>query len=195
MRCERARDRIGMLVDGELSTRERDTVMAHTASCPDCAGYRDDLARLRRHLRRVREPVPAKLADRLTAALAVEAFEDGPEAAVQPIGPRLRHSGGAPATRAPVLFLRQAMVVLLACALSIAGTAWWIQRSNGEAALSRDVLTAHIRSLLQDSAVQVPSYDTHTVKPWFSGRLDYSPAVKDLSPEGFRLLGGRLDYI
>ena len=61
--------------------------------------------------------------------------------------------------------------------------------------VSHDVLAAHVRSLLQDNAVQIASLDTHTVKPWFAGRLEFSPVVKDLSTEGFQLVGGRLDYV
>jgi anti-sigma factor RsiW len=52
-----------------------------------------------------------------------------------------------------------------------------------------------MRALLQDNAVQIASLDTHTVKPWFAGRLEFSPVVKDLAAEGFQLVGGRLDYV
>ncbi|MDF2996105.1 MAG: transrane anti-sigma factor [Xanthobacteraceae bacterium] len=70
-----------------------------------------------------------------------------------------------------------------------------MQCSNAEAALSRDVLAAHVRSLLQDNPVQIASLDTQTVKLWFAGRLEYSPVVRNLSTEGFELFGGRLDYV
>jgi anti-sigma factor RsiW len=63
------------------------------------------------------------------------------------------------------------------------------------AALEHDVLSAHVRALLQESPVQVAASDQHAVKPWFAGRVDFAPEVKDLTGEGFPLVGGRLDYI
>jgi anti-sigma factor RsiW len=99
-----------------------------------------------------------------------------------------RQSGGA------WRWLAVAAAMLLAVSLGW-NIALFRSRTSGADSIAQDVLSSHVRSLMGTHLLDVPSSDQHTVKPWFNGKLDFSPDVRDFAVQGFPLIGGRVDYV
>jgi len=72
---------------------------------------------------------------------------------------------------------------------------WTIPHIHSQAISDQDFVSFHIKAMGAGPLFEVASSDRHTVKPWFQGKLDYSPEVIDLSEDGFPLLGGRVDTV
>ena len=71
-------------------------------------------------------------------------------------------------------------------------TGW---RSRHDDRLGEEVVASHVRSTLGQHLVDVRSSDHHTVKPWLSSKLDFSPPVVESLTPDLVLLGGRVDYL
>ncbi len=81
-------------------------------------------------------------------------------------------------------------LALLAVALNFA-----LLQSGRDERLGQEVIAGHVRSTLTQHLVDVASCDHHTVKPWLSSRLDFSPPVPELGLPAVMFLGGRVDYL
>jgi len=112
---------------------------------------------------------------------------------------RLRLTTGAgPAKRftaGPLLRWLPAGAAFAAGVLLTLAVTFFVPSSNQEARLAHEIVASHVRATLGNRLTDVASSDQHTVKPWLSARLDYSPPVQDFAADGFDLAGGRLDYI
>lgn len=166
-------DDLNAWVDGRLDGARRDAVAAYLADHPEIAAAAADDARLRDALRdalrpKFEEPIPARL--------------------------RVAHLAAAGRQRARAR--ARAMAAALAAFAVGLGGGWFAARelpAPPAATLVAEATLAH-RTFAVEVAhpVEVAATQQDHLMRWLSKRLGRPLAAPDLSPHGFRLMGGRL---
>ena len=169
MTCDEVERDLDTYVDRELAADAAVSVREHLSVCASCrqrVADREALGRLVRAVPYYEAP------DRLRARVSAQLH-------------RTR-----PARRLLTWAAAAVLVLSVGGGISLVRSA----ATRSDAAID-DVVNGHVRSLMAEHLFDVRSTDQHTVKPWFLGKLDFSPPVVDLASVGFPLVGGRLDYV
>jgi anti-sigma factor RsiW len=173
--CREVEGLLGAYLDGELEPAVSMSVRDHADACADCRQRLANLESLGRMVRRA----PYYQA---------------------PVGLRARLMQGR--TQSPATSHRLAWAAAAVMVASLTGSMLFVRSATPPArtvdsidAVAQEVVSSHVRALMGEHLFDVRSTDQHTVKPWFLGKLDFSPPVTDLAQAGFPLTGGRLDYV
>jgi anti-sigma factor RsiW len=178
--CEHSGSLLHGYLDGELDPPRAEEFERHLESCSQCIAQLEEQESLRASLSAAKlyERAPAGLSKKIKRQIASAKSDD--QWSWVPIWRWIAVS---------------AAIVLLVAVSYIGGERILSTRSGEGQALMTEVIDAHVRSLQPGHLTDVVSTDQHTVKPWFDGKLDYVPPVKDLAESGFPLVGGRLDAL
>ena len=177
MKCEEARESLEAFADGELESTRQLAMETHLAECASCkeAAERITSFSLLDRMNMPAYKAPPELKSKVRAALRKED---------KPNFRWLREHGRQ--------FAYAAALIVLSCALA------WIRLSiapSKNKELIAEAISNHSRSLMVSHMVDCASADQRTVRPWFTGKLGYSPPVADLSQAGYTLIGGRVDIL
>jgi anti-sigma factor RsiW len=180
MLCRDVVDLLTPFGDEELDPVTSREIAQHVASCAECARTLTSQRALGDRVRRELEyhRAPDLLRARVMRDLRAATHRDD------------AHLRGV---AQPWRWMSAAAAVIV-----VAGGTWMIAqlpRERGDDSLAREAVSGHIRSLMANHLADVVSTDQHTVKPWFAGKLDFSPPVTDYASADFPLTGGRLDYL
>jgi anti-sigma factor RsiW len=173
--------RVQAYFDGELDASASEEIERHVETCCECAALLRSLEAVRGAMRQptLYHRASPKLESRVTDALNREI---GNLWSLESLILRGKQfwSGAASGAGATALAAALAFMVFFPSASD---------------PLVNDVMSAHLRSLMESHLIDVVSSDQHTVKPWFAGHADVSPPTADFPREDYRLVGGRVDYV
>ena len=180
MSCELTQSVLHGYVDGELDAARAADFERHLVSCAECVAALEAQEALRSSLQRagLYERAPSTLRKKIRAELG------SPAADRMPITSASRKLSWA--------WLAVAATFVLA---ALIGWRFIELRGGRESAYASAIVDAHLRSLQPGHLEDVVSTDQHTVKPWFDGKVDFAPPVRDFTSDGFPLQGGRLDVV
>ena len=183
MNCEECEDYIDAYIDNELDVAATILVKQHLRDCARC-----------QQLLEARKSVGTLLANPQVRFEVPDSLLGKVQSILPPPRPNVKQRSG----RRFALSWFSAPLALAAAFALIFGLAFlyrggMFDRSRADA-LAQEAISSHVRSLLATHLLDVPSTDQHTVKPWFNGKLKFSPPVHDFAEQGFPLIGGRLDY-
>jgi anti-sigma factor RsiW len=166
MHCTECAKWLHPYLDNELGTEMATFVIEHLQNCPQCKTQYENMRTLQNGLR---EHAP---------------YYDIPKLQQRRVISMLSVHGNKQWLAPAISFGALAASVML-----------FLSMPSKQDMLIEDLISSHIRSLQEQHLIDIASSDKHTVKPWFTGKLDFSPPVYDLAEQGYPLIGGRLDYI
>lgn len=172
LNCATCRTTLHGYLDNELDPAAAQAMAAHLHGCADC---RQSCEQARLLVDSVKRRAPYYAAPDL---LLRSVFAAPPER--QKTWASILRNWLAPAFSSAALALAAVL---------------YIATPSGEQPWMEEAVSSHVRSLMAGHLNDVVSSDRHTVKPWFTGKLDFAPPVYDLTEQGYPLLGGRLDYL
>jgi anti-sigma factor RsiW len=199
MSCDATLNLLDAYADAELGPAEAAALDAHFRVCATCREQHLTIRALKAAVRSNADyhRAPADLG----AALAARLGRGEREPAAGParrgwfaarLGDRERELTPRPPRRA---WFGQAVAASAAAAFAAATITYQLAIPSAHEIITADAISSHARSLIAQQIVDVASSDQHTVKPWFNGRLDFTPPVRDTAAEGYPLVGGRIDYL
>jgi len=178
MECNESLSLMSAYVDDELDSSSAIRFATHLAGCPACTLAYEEMQELHTTIKThgIRYTAPSHLRHRIQSAL-----------------PRDPTPARKPA-KLPWAWINFGVATAFSAAFAVTLALYMTVPSEADR-FEQEIVASHARSLMADHLADVASSDQHTVKPWFTGKLDFSPAVYDLAQQGYPLIGGRLDYL
>ena len=182
MNCQQTQELMSAYLDAELDASAALRLQEHLDGCDGCRAAMTELEALQGRIaaQASQYQAPPHLRHRIRAALAAQ----------RPTPPR-------PAKRQKTwswAWINLGLATMASTAFAVT-LSLYLNQPSADTLVEQELVGSHFRALMPNHLADVTSTDKHTVKPWFSGKLDFSPPVHDLAAEGYPLIGGRLDYV